>query len=402
MCRRFLSFLLFSVLITNCFAQKIEFEDNLTTTFEKANQQNKVVFIEYYNEKCPICKSIEPFFIDKEMGEFYNHNFINYRINTAQKKSTDSLFLEKTKLKFDGYPFFLFFDKEQKFLHFSGAKPNLEYLLQIGKTALNPSERTGSLEEKYNNGDRSIKTLYAYSQLVQLYKNQELLDEIANQLFISFPKEQLSSQKSYLILKNAVFDLDNGFFQYWINNLNLLINFEKDSKKGTEINVVQQIIFNAINSEQRKKWSLEKIIKVKDYALKSGLTKDPEGYFWEQEIALLLEKNKQEAAFLLFQNRVNNAKTNYDKLSKIHQSITLFAKSKYLDEVKKQLDNCFKTFIDLNEKAEVLYELAYFDFVTNNKIHFKISSQNAIAFYSKNKINPENLNKLIEKFSVNE
>ena len=198
---------MFFILFFNLsFGQKVVFESSADVAFVKAKKLNKLVFIEYYNTDCTICMSIQPLFENKEMADFYNTNFVNYKINTkGGLKGKDSLFMAVRKLKFTGVPFFLFFDSNKNFVHYSGAKNDLEYLINIGKKALNPEERTGSLQTKYEAGDRSIKTLYAYSDLVQLYQNDALSNEISSQLFDVFPKQNLATIQSYLILKSSIY-----------------------------------------------------------------------------------------------------------------------------------------------------------------------------------------------------
>ena len=97
-----------------CAAQHVNFEPSLNTAFNKAKQQNKLVFVEYYNVECPVCQKLEPVFADNELSKFYNANFINYKLNTEHIKKEDSLFINKAGLSFTSVPYFLFFDAEQK------------------------------------------------------------------------------------------------------------------------------------------------------------------------------------------------------------------------------------------------------------------------------------------------
>ena len=125
--------------------QSVHFENSLKTAFEKAKQENKPVFIEYYNSECPVCRKLEPYFSDARMGDFYNTHFVNYKLNTKDMIKEDSLFMAKSGIKFTHVPYFLFFDANQKFLHYSDTKPEVDYLIEIGIKALNPVERDANL-----------------------------------------------------------------------------------------------------------------------------------------------------------------------------------------------------------------------------------------------------------------
>ena len=229
--------MLFYLLILPFFvvhAQSVQFENSIKAAFEKATLENKAVFVEFYNSECIVCLKLEPSFSDARMGEFYNAHFVNYKLDTRQMKPEDSFFIAKSGLQLTSVPYFLFFDVNKNLLHYSDPKPDVSALIETGNTALNPDERTGGLEKKYKNGDRSIKTLYAYSLLVQLYNNDSLTTILADDLFTSFPKNDLDSKKSYIITKNCVNSIENGFFKYWIQHMDKWVALESEKHKGQE------------------------------------------------------------------------------------------------------------------------------------------------------------------------
>lgn len=290
---------LFSVFI--CKAQGVNFEPSLDIAFSKVKQENKLVFIEFYNEYCHVCKTLNPFFNTKELGDFYNKNFISYKLNTENVKKVDSLFIENSGLKPESVPILFFFDADRNFIHYSSTKPDADFLITIGAKALNNEERASNLINKYNSGDRDIAFLYAYSNLAQLYKNKTLVNQLADDLFEAFPKEKLDSKTSYIITKNAVFSIENGFFIYWINHFDQLKDFEQGANKGKEITVIQGILTQAINSEERENWDLAKIKSVKEMIVKTELNTNPDVFFWQQESLLLTAQKREKEALKIFE-----------------------------------------------------------------------------------------------------
>lgn len=387
--------LIFLLLVNLSFSQKVNFENSVEDAFSKAKKENKLVFIEYYNEECTICKSIEPLFSNKEMGDFYNKNFINYKINTkGGLQGKDSLFMAETKIKFQGVPYFMFFDQNKKFIHYSGAKSDLNYLLNIGKTALNPDERTGSLQTKYEAGDRSIKTLYAYADIAQLYQNDELSNIISNQLFEVYPKSNLGTRQSYLILKNSVFSTDNGFFIYWYDNRENLKDFEKGSKSGEEIKVLEKIVLESIQ-KQKANWNLAQIKKAKEYTIGLGLSKTGNDFLWEEESQLLIKNNQHSEAHLLMQSLLNESKNNiYSTLYITEFFINQSQDKVIIQSISTELEKLQKQEMDAEQKADVFYQqLICYKKMNENK---KFSELKKVAekFYSDNKLDKTDINKL--------
>ena len=261
-------------------AQPLHFENNLKAAFEKAKLENKPVFVEYYNSDCPVCIKVEHLFENNEkLVLFYNKSFVSYRIDTHDMSKSDSLFIVNTRLSFTSIPYFLFFDYNENLLHVSAINLDADALINIGVVALNPVERSSALANKYNKGDRSIKTLYAYSQLVQLYNNDSLTTVLANDLYKAFPKNDLGNKKSYTITKNCVNNIENGFFKFWIKNMDKLAGLESEKHKGEGKQMLAEIVRKSIFDNKSKSWNPEKIEEVKKYILLTELSEHPDAFF---------------------------------------------------------------------------------------------------------------------------
>jgi hypothetical protein len=378
-------------------AQSVHFEPSLQIAFEKAAQQNKLVFVEYYNADCPICKKLEPVFNDSTLSKFYNEHFINYKLNTENIKKEDSLFITQTGLKFESVPWFLFFDTDKNLVHYAGTKPDVTYLNNIGTTALNTEERSAALAGKYAAGDRSIKTLYAYSNLLQLYKNDSLRTILADQLFSVFPKDQLGTEKSYIITKNAVTNIDNGFFLYWINHTGDLKVLEQNAASAHPVNVLGNIILKSINSAERKNWGLQKIKAVKEMIVKSGLGNDPDAFFWEQEAALLVKEQRTAEASQLFKQQIAADSSDINTSAyTINYFLYILTDKSNLNTIKSFIDKLSLKKVTPEEKGKLLYSNILFykqsgDIATARKLGLQ-----ATTFYKANKLDSQALGELLK------
>jgi thiol-disulfide isomerase/thioredoxin len=275
---------------------QINYEPTLTETFAKAKREKKLVFVKYYNSDCPVCKSLEILFQDKALADFYNQNFVSYALNTKDMLEENTKFLQAANLTFSSVPFLLFFDADRNFLHYSHIQQDTRFLLEIAQNALKPAERTINLANKYKAGDRSIKTLYAYNNFLQVQKQDDLARLVAKDLFEVFPKNELASKKSFIITRDCVSDVDNGFFQFWIKNMDKAFSFYDMGKVKSDL---AEIITKSIYYPNRPTWSLEKIRQVKEYILLTELSQKPDSFFWQEESKVLVEQKKESEALVL-------------------------------------------------------------------------------------------------------
>jgi thiol-disulfide isomerase/thioredoxin len=358
-----------------CSAQTVAFQPSLQIAFKKAAIESKPVFVEYYNAECPVCKKLEPVFEDKDLAAFYNEHFISYKLNTENIKKEDSLFLIDEGLSFESVPYFLFFDKDRHFIHYSGTKQDIAYLIAAGQTALDPGSRAAGLGDKYKAGDRSIKTLYAYSNLLQLYKKDSLRSVIADQLYEVYPKETLGTEKSYIITKNCVNSIENGFFLYWIGHIDLIKELEKNTKSAHETNVLGDILQRSINGKEKEGWGLDKISTVKTWVLKSGRYND---------------------AMTIFGQRIANDSGQISpSVYTIDHYLELFTDKANLGKLKAYIDRLSRKKATIQEKADLLYcTLLYYKKVADKKMAARISRE-AIDFYTANKIDTVKLSQLL-------
>lgn len=261
---------------------QVRFETSLSEVFEKAQKEKKLVFIEYYNSDCSVCKSLgELLKNDTLVEKFYNKNFINYALNTKEgfTSKEDQELLDNANLHFEYVPALLYFDRNKNFIHHSGVYVTAEHVINEGKKAYHADYRTSGLKSKYDNGDKTVRTLYAYASLLKIQKNDSLLKTVNGDLFEAFPKEELSSKSSYIILKEVINSTENGFFQYWMNNLDKLKGFETATKEGTEKLALEKIVLKELQHPDVKKWPNEKKETFMGYIKLLNITDNPTVYF---------------------------------------------------------------------------------------------------------------------------
>jgi thioredoxin-related protein len=159
--RIILTFLLL-IVGTTTFAQAegIHFEHNTTwkEVLAKAKAEHKYIMVDCYTTWCGPCKMMsKQVFPQKEVGEFYNKNFINVKIqlDTTAKdnKEIKSWYADANQIatvaKVDAYPTILYFNPEGKLVHRTVGFNNAEGFLMSGEDAMNPEKQYITLVEKY-------------------------------------------------------------------------------------------------------------------------------------------------------------------------------------------------------------------------------------------------------------
>ena len=127
---------------------------------EQAKQEDKLIFVDAYTSWCGPCKSMSAnVFPDKKVGEFFNAQFINAKID--MEKGEGPKLAQQYKVR--AYPTFLFVDGDGKVVHQSLGYHDVDQLLDLGGIAANPMMRLSSLDAMYAAGDRSSDFLYNYT-----------------------------------------------------------------------------------------------------------------------------------------------------------------------------------------------------------------------------------------------
>ena len=87
-------FFIFALLFTSSSAYSKEenkgiqfFKGTWNELLAEAKKQNKLIFVDVYTTWCRPCKVLDKdVFPNEKVGEFYNKNFINYKIDAEKAK----------------------------------------------------------------------------------------------------------------------------------------------------------------------------------------------------------------------------------------------------------------------------------------------------------------------------
>jgi thiol-disulfide isomerase/thioredoxin len=187
------------------------FEGSFNDAKELAIKQNKIIFIDCYTSWCGPCKWMaKNVFPDKNVGAFYNQNFINYKMDMEKGVGKDV----KKVYKISGYPTLLFINGEGEEEHRSLGGCDTAEFIRIGRKTLDRENNFGSLLRKYNSGDRSPEFLAKYAlECVNLSIGYDI-----NEYFKTQNDTDLFKEINLTLIECYLTDINSREFKFFATN----------------------------------------------------------------------------------------------------------------------------------------------------------------------------------------
>lgn len=226
------------VLSTGLSAQKagIQFVSN-TLSFkeilEKAQQENKPIFIDAFAEWCGPCKKMDrEVFVASSVGEVYNAKFINVKIDMEKGEGPE---LAK-KYGIQAYPSYLFLDTDGGMLHRSVGFQQADAFIELANVATDPAKQMGSMARQYFNGNRQPEFLSNYAAALM-----DVMDPKAKEIAGEYLKSQTdwNNDRARQLLINFIEKADGEYYEYFVANRPEFIDqFGKETYKSTVLRAV--------------------------------------------------------------------------------------------------------------------------------------------------------------------
>lgn len=243
--RLFTLVVLFSFLqMSVCFGQKqgIKFSDkNWNQVLIAAAKQDKIIFVDAYTTWCQPCKKMDKqVFPQKMIGDFYNENFVNVKLNMEEGIGRE---LQK---KYDVffYPTFLFLTADGTLVHRIAGYQSAPKLLELGETAINPSKRLSAFEMRYEKGERDPDFLKQYTHV-----RKAAMDGT----HVAIAESYLETQDDWTTKENLKFifkymdSADSKLFDYMIENRGA---FDKEFGTSKISGKIENLIYDKIYDEE--------------------------------------------------------------------------------------------------------------------------------------------------------
>ena len=213
-------------------AQGIEFfKGSWEEALALAKEEDKIIFVDAYAVWCGPCKRMaKDVFTDQKVGQFYNKNFINVKMDMERGEGPK---FGKT-YPVSAYPTLMYIDGEGKLVTKATGALGIDRFLDLGSTALSRIDLLSDYKQAYEKGDRDPKMILKY--VTALNRSGESSLKVANEYLKG--QKDLTTPHNLRFLMEATTVSDSRIF-------NLFIKHRKAIEQITSKAEVQEKIFSA-------------------------------------------------------------------------------------------------------------------------------------------------------------
>ena len=289
---------------TTVFTQGIEFfQGSWNDALAKAKAENKIIFVDFYTTWCAPCKFMTAsVFTDKEVGAYFNSNFINVKID-AEKQ--ELLLVKQSNIT--AYPTLAFFNPagELFFRKMGGMDASAFHLLGHQVNSFERNKK--AFEENPNN----LNALGPYIQILSQIE-PEKATQIATEYLKNLPVEESKKPGNWELIYTYEKNPESKFFKYSLTNFRYFI----DSLPGYQdyfANVSGIILQEAITEKNESKLTQYKSIALN--AMQEMGMAEADGFMLEVDIYYYAQTNQLEKQLAAMDNWIMNYITDVEVIS---------------------------------------------------------------------------------------
>lgn len=216
----------------------------------KAKAENKYIFLDAFTTWCGPCKQMaNNIFPLKEVGDFYNANFLNVKVQLDVTKNDDDevkkWYEDAKAIKKDyeirAFPTYLYFNPEGELVHrVIGSSPASTFI-ERGKNALDPGKQYFTLKRLYEQGKRDQDFLFQLTQVSREAGDDAFLQSVAQE-YLATQKDLLKPDNLRLLVYTTRQTSDPGFDIF----LNKAVLADSVVGQGRSRDIVKNILINQL------------------------------------------------------------------------------------------------------------------------------------------------------------
>lgn len=207
--------ILFSIVLTifaaiHLGAQGIEFfHGTWKEALDESSKQGKAIFVDAYAKWCGPCKRMAATtFKDNEVGEYFNKNFINVKMDAEEGEGITF----RKKYPLSAFPTLFFIGSDGEIIHQAVGAQDVKGLLKLGEFALGKVDYSREYATQYENGNREPELIFNYVQALNKSNKPSLA--VANEYLRS--QEDLTTEFNLKFLHEAAVEADSRIFSLMV------------------------------------------------------------------------------------------------------------------------------------------------------------------------------------------
>lgn len=363
------------------------FHGPIAEAMAKAKATGKLIFVDGYTSWCGPCKRMSSeTFTKPDVGNFYNANFINMKIDMEKEEGPEVA----RKYNVSAYPTLLFIDGDGKLVLKDMGFKGTEALITVGRTALKQNDKSPEFKEKYDAGDHSPELLYNYAYAL-LQSGQDNL-KIANEYLKS--QKDLKTENNLKFIFDFTGEADSRIFGLLLENKDLIIKergaeaFTQKVKQACQKTVQKAIDFKNEDLLEEAKSQYGKYDKAG--SAKFSLEADMD-YYLETG-----QKDKYMDACGSFAKKFG--KTDPDRLHRLARQISYTSSAK--DDQQKAVKWCQQA-AEYGKKSEYYQTLSNLLMKTGDKVGAVKAAEKALELAKAEKIPTDQAERLLQQVRGN-
>jgi thiol-disulfide isomerase/thioredoxin len=277
-------FFFFCLLATQVLGQGIDFfHGSFDEALEKAKEEGKVIFVDAYTTWCGPCKRMaKKTFPDPVVGEFFNENFVNMKID--MEKGEGKMF--KAKYPVQAFPTLYFIGADGEVVHRQKGAQDAVNFLKIGKHVFSKVDFSRDYAKAYEDGDRDPQLIFDYVQA--LNKSNKSSSKVANEYIRS--QDDLTTNFNLNFILEATTEADSRIFDLLVEHKSAIVAL--NSKE-----VVNDKILAACEATVKKavEFEAESLLDEAKAKAKSNIPKKFQGFALESDLYFHKAQGNSEA-----------------------------------------------------------------------------------------------------------
>ena len=218
-------------------------KDSWKEILATAESEEKLIFIDAYTTWCGPCKKMtRDIFPLHNVGEFYNKNFINVKMDMERGEGV--ALAEKYDVIL--YPTLLFLDSDGEIVHRAVGYHNEMEFLGLAKTALDPTKSLAGMTASYDEGNRDPSFLYKYT-VARFEARDGSHPQIAEEYLNT--QDDWTTNDNMQFIYSFVEGTDSKMFDYVLENKASFIT--KFGEKEIN-NKIENIVMTRLNNQDDK------------------------------------------------------------------------------------------------------------------------------------------------------